>query len=109
MAGNKSFPNSTEAQVVSISASGTGDQTIVAGVAGKTVRVLMYVFTLGGTTPTAQLKHGSTVWSGAMAPTPGLAIDHHDCPLVTAAGESFIITLGGTTPTIAGYCVYTQS
>lgn len=106
---NKSFCTTSNAQIlpVTIAANGTFS---VPGVAGQSISVL-YIALSFSVAGTVALGHGAApaAWSGAIpvAANQTFVVDHHDNPLVTAAGEQFIITCAGSAAG-AGYVMITQ-
>lgn len=105
---NANFPSTSNAQIAVISFSTAADQTVVAGVAGKTIRILKLAFVSAGTT-NITLKHGSTAWTGAMpfVANMGFVEDAEQDPFITAAGEAFVIT-NSQAVQVSGYVKYTQ-
>lgn len=82
------------------------DHTIVAGVAGKKIKITNLLFTVGGET-NITLKSGSTALTGAMdfggTDEPRGMVDAHSIlPLELAAGESFVIGSSGAVQ-VSGY------
>lgn len=78
-----------------ISAASSGDNTLVAAVAGKSIRVYRIVFTLAA--GSVAFKDGaSTSLTGAMTATAGVLEDPIGNPLfITTAGNAFIANLSG--------------
>lgn len=105
---NASFPATSNAQSAVISFSGSGDNTVVAGVAGKTIRILKLVFNVAATT-NITLKHGATAWTGAMpfVANMGFVEDAETDPFITASGEAFVIN-SSVAVQVSGYVKYTQ-
>lgn len=86
---NQHYPTEIEAQWLAVSFSSSGDNTIVAGVAGQTIRVISLV--LGAATQTnLTLKDGATARSGAI-PTTSLVLDLDSKPFICGVGNSFVI------------------
>ena len=104
----KHFPQYSSAQIAAIPA-GTGATTI-AGVTGQTIRVLQVFFT-ASVAGTVQFGQGSgpTAISGVISVATGVLykFDHRDCPIITLAGNSFVVT-PASSANIAGYIMYTQ-
>lgn len=99
---------SSEYATAAISTASSGDNTLVAGVANKTIRVHKIMLTLAAGTIT--FKDGaSTSLSGAMTLT-GLVLEPtDDNPLfVTSAGNGFVANLSGANQ-LSGTVWYTQS
>ena len=89
----------------------TGDNTIVAGVAGQTIRVVKMFFIVGAAT-NVTIKDGTgTNLTGAMpfAANGGLVLDEARDPwFTTSSGNAFVLNQSGTA-TIAGRIYYEQS
>ena len=91
-----------------VSFTGTGDQIVVAGVAGK--RISVFGLDLSLSTPqTLQLKSGSNALTGAMTMNAWSKPILLTAPayFVTNAGENLVITMGGSA-TVGGIIWYTQ-
>lgn len=105
----KHFPQFSSAQFALIPA-GTGATTIGAAITGQTMRILMVVFTASAAgTVTFGQGSGKPALSGVMAVTTGVLyqFDHRDIPLITDAGNAFVIT-PASSGNVAGYVLYTQ-
>ena len=95
-----------------ISASASGDNTVVAAVAGKKIRVLAAVTVMTGTTVSQTWKsaNGGTAISGAMTPLQGGVIPLPYNPLgwfETIAGQLLNLSLGGA-QAVGGAVVYVE-
>lgn len=93
-----------------------GDQTIVAGIPGKKIRVLAYIVNISNNSY-IQWKSGSTAISGQMHMTGGSSIAIHlgdqwpagGLPvLLTEPGESLILNVGGAV-TVGGHITYVET
>lgn len=94
-------------KVAAIDAASSGANTLIAGAAGKTIRVYRIVFSLAS--GTIIFKDGSTALSGAMTLTSLVLESQNDEPLfVTTAGSHFVATLSGANQ-LSGTIWYTQS
>src|SRR5262245_32385304 len=74
-------------------AAASGDTTLVAGAAGKQIRVHSFVYQLSGTTA-VKFKSGSTDLTGAMAGVNGNVVAQGFDPnghFVTAAGDDLVL------------------
>lgn len=96
-----------------IDAASSGDNTIVAGVAGKVITVLAGSLTMTGTAVTIRFESaaGGTALTGQMTPTQGSTIPMPFCPVghfQTVAGELLNLELGGA-QSVDGWIVYTLS
>jgi hypothetical protein len=105
---NANFPGTSNAQTAIISFATAADQTVIAGAAGKTIRILKLAFVSAGTT-NITLKHGTTAWSGVMpfVANMGFVEDAETNPFITLAGEAFVITSSAAVQ-VSGYVKYTQ-
>lgn len=89
----------------SVSAASSGDNTLIAGSAGKCIRVYRMLLTLAS--GTIVFKNGATALSGAMT-FAGLVLEDINEPLfVMAAGSNFVGTLSGTNQ-LSGTIWFTQ-
>lgn len=87
------------------------DNTLVAAVTGKRIRVLAFKASLTGTAPTARFESGTggTALTGAFIPNTGLMLELEHNPFgwcETAAGALLNLELGGTTPVAQGVLLY---
>jgi len=79
----------------SISASSSGDNTIVSGVAGQTILVYKILFTLAGTSTVTFKDGASTSLTGAMSNQISYTLDFDGDPWFSmSSGNAFIINLG---------------
>lgn len=104
------LPSTAVLTAVAISSASTGDITIVAGVAGKVIRVWKIFFNIGAASNLTFKDGASTSLSGAMnfPANGGLVLDHDSEAWFTAtSGNAFIINQSGTAQ-ISGACYYTQ-
>lgn len=94
-----------------ISVAAAGDNTIIAGVLGQTIRIFHYNFVVNNNV-TVLLKDGATNLSGTYTLTAGagLAFDAPGgiYPLILTSGNGFVINLGGAVQ-VSGFVQYTQS
>jgi len=80
--------------VASVSLSNSGDNTVIAAQSGKTIAVHRMKLSLAFE-ETVQIKSGSTALSGPETMA-AQVLDYSDEPYYrTAAGEAFVISLGG--------------
>jgi hypothetical protein len=99
-------------EVARVAVAVTGaDNTLVAAVTGKRIRVLAFVASLTGTAPTARFESGTggTALTGAFIPNTGLMVELPYNPVgwfETAAGALLNLELGGTTPSAQGVLIY---
>lgn len=105
---NANFPGTTNAQVIAVSFAASGDNTVIAGVAGKSIAIVKLVIVAAAATNIV-LKHGATAWTGAIpfAANSGFAEDGETDPFITAAGEAFVINSSNAVQ-VSGYVKYTQ-
>lgn len=92
---------------VAINTASSGDATLVAAVAGKSIVVLSGSFVVSGAV-TVGFKSGSTVISGAQAHAANGGIVRPHNPVgwfKTAPGEALVIALGGAVQ-VSGELVY---
>jgi NAD(P)H-dependent flavin oxidoreductase YrpB (nitropropane dioxygenase family) len=106
-------PRATQEVKRAVINAASSDNTLVAAVTGKKIRVLAALFTLAGTTPTARFESGTggTALTGVMAPTAGSVIHLPYNPLgwfETAAAELLNLELTGTSPSAQGVLVYAE-
>lgn len=95
-----------------IAAAGSGDNSAVAAVAGKKIRVLSGVLTMTGTAVTIRFESGASgsPLTGQMTPAQGQSIVLPHNPygwFETAIGESLNLELGGA-QAVAGVLVYIE-
>jgi hypothetical protein len=90
--------------VVDLSAS--GDQIVIAGAVGETIRVYRLLLAAASLT-TVQIKSGLTPLSGALTLL-ALVLDFDPEPwFVTASGDDFVLALGGAVQ-VSGTVYYSQ-
>lgn len=97
---------------VAIAAAGSGDNTLVAAVTGKKIRVLAGLVHMTGTAVTIRFESGAsgTALTGQMTPVAGTSIQLPFCPLghfETAATTLLNLELGGA-QAVAGWLVYIE-
>jgi hypothetical protein len=97
---------------VTVDLATSGDNVIIAGVAGQTIRVFKLFLVLGGDT-LLTFKHGTTEFDGPLTMFAGGAIvfDEPRPPrhwFKTGTGEDFIINLSNAVQ-LSGRVYYTQS
>lgn len=95
-----------------VAAASSGDNTLVAAVTGKKIRVLAGSLTMTGTAVTIRFESGAggTALTGQMTPAQGQTISLPFCPLghfETAAGALLNLELGGA-QAVAGWLVYAE-
>lgn len=95
---------------VAVDAATSGDNTLVAAVAGKKIRVLAGSLTMTGTAVTIRFESGAggTALTGQMTPAQGQTVPLPWCPaghFETAAGELLNLELGGA-QSVDGWLVY---
>lgn len=95
-----------------VDAASSGDNEVVAAVAGKKIRVLCGCLTMTGTAVTVRFESsaGGTALTGQMTPSQGSTIPIPFCPLgnfQTVAGESLNLELGGA-QSVDGWIVYCE-
>lgn len=95
-----------------IDAASSGDNTIVAAVSGKKIRVLAGSLTMTGTAVTIRFESGAggTALTGQMTPSQGSTISLPWCPaghFETAAGALLNLELGGA-QSVDGWLVYIE-
>jgi hypothetical protein len=103
---------------ISIDTSGTGEQTVLAAVAGVSVRVWAYNLTLSGTVSLTTFKFnilGSTDLTGAMGHNVIASLYQSSMPVgdgplfISTPGTGMAITVaGGTTPLLKGFVIVDQ-
>jgi len=94
---------------ISIDFTATGDNTIVAAVAGKAVRVYRIFFVLSAASDIV-FKKGATALTGVIEMKEGgsVTLDFQDQPwFTTELGEAFVINQSGTAQ-VSGRLYYTQ-
>ncbi len=79
-------------QNVAVTPTGTGDQTVITGVAGKQIRVTAYVLVASAAT-VVTFKSGSTALSGpiSLAINGGVSASDTDYLFETASGADLVI------------------
>lgn len=97
---------------VAVAAAGNGDNTLVAAVTGKKIRVLAGHLTMTGTAVTIRFESAAsgTALTGQMTPLQGTSISLPFCPLghfETIAGQLLNLELGGA-QAVAGWIVYIE-
>jgi hypothetical protein len=103
-----------EKSSVALNDASAGETQLIAGVAGQVIYVCGFSFTLGGTTPTAQLDTGTGTACGTGtahltgAFTGGITSPGGYAEVSAAAGASLCVNLGGTSPTMQGLLTYVQ-
>jgi hypothetical protein len=95
-----------------VDAASNGDNTIVAAVTAKKIRVLAGVLTMTGTAVTLRFESaaGGTALTGQMTPAQGQTITIPYCPVghfETVAGELLNLELGGA-QSVDGWIVYCE-
>lgn len=94
-----------------INISTSGNNTVVAGVAGETITVYGMFFQCGAAT-TVTFYNGTTAITGPMAFTSGGGLNvffGDSTPIFTLSpGNSFIINVSGLLPQVGGFMYYTQ-
>jgi hypothetical protein len=93
-----------------IAAASSGNNTLVAAVAGKRIRVLAGSLTMTGTAVTIRFESAAdgTALTGQMTPAQGQTIPLPFCPVghfETVAGELLNLELGGA-QSVTGWLVY---
>lgn len=104
-------PTTTPLTNAAVSFSSSGDNTVVSGTGGQTIRVHRIMFVVAGTVNVTLKDGASTSLSGAIPMTAygGLILDLSDTPwFVTAAGNAFIINLSAAVQ-VSGFIQYTKS
>lgn len=101
-----------EPQFAVVDAASSGDNTIVAAVTGKKIRVLAGSLTMTGTAVTIRFESGAggTALTGQMTPLQGHTITLPFSPVghfETAAGELLNLELGGA-QSVDGWIVYVE-
>lgn len=94
-----------------ITFSNTGDNTVIAGVSGQTIRVWRLFFVVNAATNVTIKDGASTSLTGAMAMAAngGFTLDLQGDPwFVTSSGNNFVVNQSGTAQ-ISGTIYYTQS
>lgn len=89
--------------------SGTGDNTLVSAVAGRSVRVYHLILVVSADT-SLTFKRGSTALTGAMAmlANGSIVLDFQEQPwFETADGEALVLSQSGTAQ-VSGQVGYTQ-
>lgn len=84
------FPSHLDAVWKPFSFSTSGDQSIVAGVAGTVIYVYSVVLSSASSTNVTFKDGGGTNFSGAM-PVTSMALDLENKPMIVSKGNSFII------------------
>lgn len=104
---------SLQPKFASVSVAGSGNNTLVAAVTGKKIRVLAMQLTMSGTTVTwaFQTAAGGTALTGTMGPiAQGVTVTWPFCPLghfETVAGQLLNLSLSGA-QAVAGSLVYVE-
>jgi len=93
-----------------ITISTSGDTTLVAGVAGKTIKAYRLVLVFGGTTAIT-IKDGSTALTGAMPFNAGgsLVLDVGSSPWWTTSSGNGLVLNSSAAVSVAGFLQYVQS
>lgn len=99
-----------EPKFVAVDAAGSGDNTLVAAVTGKKIRVLAGSLTMTGTAVTVRFESGAggAALTGQMTPAQGQTISLPYCPLghfETAVSALLNLELGGA-QSVDGWLVY---
>lgn len=109
-----SHPCVSQAQVkyAVVDAAGNGDNTVIAAVSGKRIRVLAGSLTMTGTAVTIRFESAAsgTALTGQMTPAQGQTITLPFCPFghfQTVAGELLNLELGGA-QSVDGWLVYQE-
>lgn len=97
---------------MAVAASSAGDNTLVAAVTGKRIRVLAGHLTMTGTAVTIRFESaaGGTALTGLMTPLQGTSMSLPFSPVghfQTVAGELLNLELGGA-QAVAGWLVYVE-
>ncbi len=98
-------------QFAPISASASGDNTVVAAVAGKKIRVLKYTILANGTVAVKFRSPSVADLTGLMTLGTNSGVGGAFCPIglfETAAGDPLIVNLSGGTGGVAGHLTYVQ-
>ncbi len=94
-----------------INITSSGDNTVIAGVAGQVITVYGMFFQCGAAT-TITFKNGTTDLTGPMAFVSGGGLNvffGDSTPIFTlSAGNSLIISVTGLLPQVGGFIYYTQ-
>lgn len=95
-----------------VDAASSGDNTIIAAVSGKKLRVLAGSLTMTGTAVTIRFESaaGGTALTGQMTPLQGHTIGLPYCPVghfETVAGELLNLELGGA-QSVDGWLIYQE-
>lgn len=95
-----------------VDAATSGDNTVVAAVAGKKIRVIAGSLTMTGTAVTIRFESGAggTALTGQMTPAQGQTISLPYCPVghfETAAGSLLNMELGGA-QSVDGWIVFQE-
>jgi hypothetical protein len=104
-------PTTAQTTLAPISFSGSGANTVVAGVAGQTVRVWRLLIVMGGTTNITFADTTPTSFTGAMPmlANGSITLDFDSEPyFVTATGKGFVINSSNGVQ-VSGGVWYTQS
>jgi hypothetical protein len=112
MSGNFVFgADKLTVKYAAIAASASGNNTVVAAVAGKKIRVLAYTLVANGTvTAKFQSGAGGADLSGAKAMTTNTVLSPSYCPVghfETAAGALLNLSLGGAVA-VSGHLTYVE-
>lgn len=94
-----------------INISSSGDNTVIAGVAGEIITVYGMFFQCGAAT-TITFKNGTSALSGPMSFVSGGGLNvffGDSTPIFTlSSGSSFIVNASGLFPQVGGFIYYTQ-
>jgi hypothetical protein len=103
-------PTTTPLTNAAISFSSSGDNTVVSGTGGQTIRVHRMVFVVTSAVNVTVKDGASTSLTGAMPMTAygGVALDLSDTPwFVTASGNALVINLSAAVQ-VSGFIQYTK-
>lgn len=104
-------PTSQALTWAAVSFNSSGDNTVVAGTGGQTVRVFVLVFTVAAALVATFKDSTPTSLSGAMSFNlgGGLALGHQGEPwFITASGKGFVMNLASAIQ-VSGFIGYTKS
>lgn len=102
---SKQFTKYSDAISQNVSVSASGNNTLIAGVAGQTIRVLKLVL-IAASAVTVQVLDGATV--KGTYPLGTMVLDREENPLILTAGNSFVLNLSSAI-TVSGSVDYAQS
>ena len=98
-AGSANFASRTSAAVANVSIASSGNNTVIAAVAGTTIRIVKIALGVAsGSSVTAVLQSGSSTSLGTYY-LGSMVLDMENNPLTLAAGQAFVINLSGATQT----------